>query len=420
MASIERKVAYKILKELFTKKAKIDFVLNKYLNDKVKRNQVYNTVYGVLRNFNKFQNYINLKLKKETEIECLIILYMALFELIFLKIKEYATLNEALNLAFDTGNAKYKGLINAILRNFLRNKNEELKILNSFNPFPESIENLIKENFPKNLKRVEENLLTRPPVFLAPNLKLLDLKTLKEKLLNEGIDVKGNEFLYSYDLDLLKSKAFFNGLFFIQDLSAQIACSLLNVSKEDRVLDLCSAPGGKTLNFATKAKEVISIEKSSDRSKRIFENIKRLKLNNVKVLEKDILNLSLEEKFDKIFIDPPCSSLGVIRRHPDIVLKNFNKEVLYKLSKLQESLLLKAFSFLKEGGRLVYSVCTFTKEETSFVIKRALEKDTSIKTIKPDLKDIGFLSKENFVMTLPNDKLMDGHFIAVMEKNGKR
>jgi 16S rRNA (cytosine967-C5)-methyltransferase len=418
MASIERKTIYKVLKELFDKKGTLDFILKKYLSDRVKRNQVYNTVYGVLRNLNKFENYINLKLKKKTESGCLIILYMALFELIFLKTKEYATLNEALNLAYDTSNAKFKGLINAILRNFLRNKKEELKILNSFNPFPENISNLIKENFYKNFKKVEENLLTHPPVFIVPNLKLINTSSLKEKLLNEGVDVKGSDFLYTYDLDLLKSKAFFKGLFFIQDLSAQIACEMLDVKETDTVLDLCSAPGGKTLNFASKVKELVSVEKSSKRMEKIFDNINRLKVKNVQVLEKDVLKLDLNKKFDKVFIDPPCSSLGVLRRHPDIVLKNFNKETLAKLSCLQESLVLKACSFLKEGGTLVYSVCTFTKEETLDVIKKVLIKDTSMKILKPN-KYFSFLNKENFVMTLPNDKLMDGHFIAVMRKNGK-
>jgi 16S rRNA (cytosine967-C5)-methyltransferase len=159
------------------------------------------------------------------------------------------------------------------------------------------------------------------------------------------------------------------GEWWVQDAAAALPARLLAVKPGERVADLCAAPGGKTAQLAAAGADVLAVDRSAQRLKRLVANMARLKLE-VRVRVADALALD-EPPFDAILLDAPCMATGTIRRHPDVAWTK-TPEDLRKLAALQRRLLDKAASLLKPGGRLVYSVCSLEPEEGEQQINEVL------------------------------------------------
>ncbi len=145
------------------------------------------------------------------------------------------------------------------------------------------------------------------------------------------------------------------------------------------VLDVCAAPGGKSLMMSTKAKKVFSIDLAISRARKILENINRLEVQNVYPIAADATNLPFSDRifFDRILVDAPCSGLGVLRRRPDLRLRVKDADI-DELVELQKLIITQSVKLLKPNAKLIFSVCTFTKKETIGI-------DEWIKTTFPDL-----------------------------------
>jgi 16S rRNA (cytosine967-C5)-methyltransferase len=176
------------------------------------------------------------------------------------------------------------------------------------------------------------------------------------------------------------------GGWWVQDAAAALPARLLDAKAGERVLDLCAAPGGKTLQLAATGADVVALDISEPRLKRLRENLGRTGLT-AEVVAADALQWEPEEKFDAILLDAPCSATGTIRRHPDLPFVKDGSEV-EGLIALQAALIDRALGWLKPSGRLVFAVCSLLPEEGEGQLAAALARHSGLRAEKVDLAGI--------------------------------
>lgn len=160
------------------------------------------------------------------------------------------------------------------------------------------------------------------------------------------------------------------GGWWVQDIAASLPARLLGAGEGRTALDLCAAPGGKTMQLASAGFEVTAVDSSESRLARLSENLERTHLK-AKVIAADILRWSPPDKVDSILLDAPCSATGIYRRHPD-VLHRVRPRAIAELAEGQKAMLARAAGWLKPGGTLVYSVCSLEPEEGEAVVEAFL------------------------------------------------
>ena len=210
------------------------------------------------------------------------------------------------------------------------------------------------------------------------------------------------------------------GDWWVQDAGAALAVALLHVTPGMRVLDLCAAPGGKTMQLAALAAEVTSLDISGPRMARVAENLARTGLS-AKLVVADALNWDSDGGFDAILLDAPCSATGTIRRHPDLPFIKDGGE-LAVLTRLQSALFDRALGLLKPGGRLVYCTCSLLTEEGEDQLAAALARHPGLTVIAPEITGIdpGWITPEGALRLRPDywaDRGgMDGFFMVCVQK----
>ena len=211
------------------------------------------------------------------------------------------------------------------------------------------------------------------------------------------------------------------GEWWVQDLAASLPARLIPDVADD-VLDLCAAPGGKTMQMAAAGHRVTAVDQSESRLRRLRENLDRTGHDAVLVMA-DALKWKPDRTFDAILLDAPCSATGTFRRHPE-VLYRARPQIIRDSAELQAQLLGRAAACLKPGGSLVYAVCSLEPEEGEAVISRFLERDHfEIDPPKPgELPDFVTSSPEGWVRILPglleNEGGLDGFFVARLVRRG--
>lgn len=163
---------------------------------------------------------------------------------------------------------------------------------------------------------------------------------------------------------------FTEGAWWVQDAAAALPARLLGDVRELNVLDLCAAPGGKTLQLVAAGANVTAVDQSRERLVRLEQNLARTQLS-ARIVCGDALKLNIREPFDAVLLDAPCTSTGTLRRRPDVAWLRRPDDV-RALSALQGQLLAKAVSFVKPGGVVVYAVCSLEPEEGPGVVETAL------------------------------------------------
>ncbi len=217
------------------------------------------------------------------------------------------------------------------------------------------------------------------PTVIRVNTLRTDIETLSQRLLTAGFATKpvrdcDDALLVSNEGDLLKSKLFRDGYFMFQDPASMLAARLTTPQPGEHILDMCAAPGGKTTHIAAltggKAR-LIALERHCWRIARIHENCARMGIPNVTTVCGDGLAPPFADAmFDRVLLDAPCSGLGTLRRHPEIKWRT-TPETPGQMAAAQVALLRKAVQLCKNGGLIVYSVCTLTRQETLDVISEA-------------------------------------------------
>lgn len=307
-------------------------------------------------------------------------------------VPDNAAVNESVKLTRGFRLSSASGFVNAVLRNFIRsgdtlkepeNPAEKLSVKYSVSP---EIINLVSEGYGEGFTMAFlERLESRAPVYIRLNSAVSD-----EEMLSKNIgrnEITKEEFpadcYRASSGNLSHTSAFKKGYFHVQDISSQIACAVLDPKPGEKVLDLCSAPGGKTFTMAQMMKgegQVMAFDLYEHRAKLISDGADRLSLKNVTALAGDALvhNPSLEGA-DKILCDVPCSGFGVMRKKPEIRYKS--TENLDELYDIQYRILSNAASYLKKGGELVYSTCTLNRKENDDIIDRFLSENSEFEGV---------------------------------------
>lgn len=219
-----------------------------------------------------------------------------------------------------------------------------------------------------------------------------------------------------------KSYLFDNGAYYLMDISSMVGPNLLDVDENDLVLDMCAAPGGKTIFLALKNKKIniIANDISFKRALTLSSNIEKMGLSNIFIICNDFKNnyLNYKEKFDHIILDAPCSGSGMFRK--SFEMKNdWSYDKVKKCAIIQKELIDMAIYMLKNGGTILYSTCSFSYEENEEVIKYTLEKNKNIKLINIETNDNFYRSDlKETIHLFPNIFKSEGQFIAILKKDG--
>lgn len=208
-----------------------------------------------------------------------------------------------------------------------------------------------------------------------------------------------------------------DGDWWVQDAAATMPVQILGDVAGQRVLDLCAAPGGKTMQLAARGAKVTAVDVSRDRLKRVTENLARTKLS-AEIITADAVRWAPAEPFDAILLDAPCSATGTIRRHPDLPFAKSGE--MKRLLMLQAKLLDRAYSWLKPGGRMVYCTCSLLPAEGEGQMARFLERHKDARQVPvADLPD-GWVDEYGGMRLRPDFWAekggMDGFYAAVIEK----
>ncbi len=216
---------------------------------------------------------------------------------------------------------------------------------------------------------------------------------------------------------LIRSKSFQNGHFFIQDAASTLPGHLLGAEAGELILDMCAAPGGKTTHIAQLVggeSLVVSCDLNLGRLDKVVENVERLETPGVALVCADGERPPFDAVFDRILVDAPCSGIGTMRRHPDLKWR-MDPDASKRLAGLQLSLLRSAVRLCKNGGVIVYSVCTFTSDETTAVISRIIKEGNLETEDGPDWFDQWKIEKGQY-RTLPTKNGADGFFLTRLRK----
>ncbi|HBT99535.1 MAG: Sun protein [Thermotoga sp. 47_83] len=426
-----RLLAYRLLrkyeKEKFILREDVDSVLS-FLDDKDRR-FFKELVWGVVRKEELLDWYINQLLKKKDIPPAVrVALRMGAYQLLFMNsVPDYAAVSETVKLV---KSENFKKLVNAVLRR-LRTVPEP-KELHLIYSHPEWIVNYWRSFLPEEavlriMKWNQEPL----PVMLRVN----SLATTKEEVIKilaeEGTEaVPGKHAPFSLvvrklGISMNDSRVIKDGLASVQGESSQLVPFFMELKPGLRVLDTCAAPGGKTTAIAELVKDqgkILAVDISREKTQLVEKHAKRLKLSSIETKIADVERLTeyVQDTFDRILVDAPCTSLGTARNHPE-VLRRVNKEDFKKFSEIQLRMVQQAWQLLEKGGILLYSTCTVTKEENTEVVKRFVSerKDVEVIDTRDKMKEFeveGIWDGYGFLM-LP-DETITPFYVSVLRKMG--
>ena len=388
--------------------------------------------YGVIRN-KKFLDYIIERYTKDIRKEWIRnLLRISIYQITFMDSDDKGVVWEATELAkkYSIGISKF---INGTLRNYLRNKESELKKLNDEKNYdvlysiPKWFCDVLEKQYGnENLKQAITSLKKIPYLSVRVNKLKYSEEEFEEFLKEKDIQIikKVNTVYYVNSGLIINSEEFKAGKIIAQDASSYLAAKNLGVMPNELVLDICAAPGGKTAVLAEEMKnsgEVIAIDIHQHKIKLIDTNMKKLGINIVKAIVLDARNVNKQgRKFDKILVDVPCSGYGVIRKKPEILYSK-NKENIEELAKLQLEILNSAADILKDGGELIYSTCTITDEENTNNIEKFLEERKEFKVEKLRIPEsvLGDYDKLGGFCINYKEEIMDNFYIIKLKKGEK-
>lgn len=350
----------------------------------------------------------------KTPLKVLMILRINVAQSFFLKTPDHAVVNTSVELS----GKKWKGLVNGVSREILRNKDKAKKYLNESDKVPNWLLKRWKRDWSKNYKDIfKGHLNLNPPIdlYVKNNANYWARKLNGKKL--------GNNCVRLFTPGLITNlEGYELGEWWIQDYSSQIPVSLLEIQNNDDVLDLCAAPGGKTAQLISLGAKVTSIDNNKKRLFRLEQNLKRLNYKAI-IRNKDIRNFSTQKTWSKIILDAPCSSTGTLRKNPEIMHQKEERDIV-SLSKLQSDLLDTAWDLLKKDGTLIYCTCSLEKEEGENQIENFIKRKKNslldeINTSEID-KRLSVSDQNKWLRIFPNSLNYeggnDGFFIARIKK----
>ncbi|MCI1721566.1 MAG: 16S rRNA (cytosine(967)-C(5))-methyltransferase RsmB [Lachnospiraceae bacterium] len=368
------------------------------------------------------------------------IMRMAVYQMRFMGgVPDGAAVNEAVMLAQSKGFYNLKGFVNGVLRNIARNldsivypdrntnPNEYLSVVYST---PRWLVKYWTDEYGIDVtEMILKSFFTERPTTVRLKTDRIEKEKILKSLRDQGVTVKRAPYLpYAYNISgynyLPALEAFINGWIFPQDVSSMLVTEIAGLHQGDYIIDLCAAPGGKSLHAADRMAGYGMVEArdlTAEKIALIKENIKRADLINVKPVMQDALLFDEASvgKADVVFCDLPCSGLGVIGRKPDIKYK-VNLQKIEELALLQKQILHNAASYVRPGGTLIYSTCTVSHAENLdntrwFANTYPFTLESLDPYLPRELKRI--TTAEGYLQLVPGVHESDGFFLARFRKD---
>ncbi|WP_394693197.1 RsmB/NOP family class I SAM-dependent RNA methyltransferase [Hyphobacterium sp.] len=356
--------------------------------------------------------------------EARLLLETATAQILFLDTKPHAAVSEAVTLAKTSANSKrFSGLINAVLRKVVAGGRE----IADATPLSDNLPNWLRDSWQAayGIRTVEDIcavVMRDPPLDLSLR-QSPDSESLAEAI---GAAILPTGTLRKPEIgDLTALPGFDDGEWWAQDAGAALPARLLNAQPGESVLDLCAAPGGKTMQLAATGASVTALDASPKRMRRVADNLGRTQLA-AECVTADGQTWGEAQSFDAVLLDAPCSATGTLRRRPDAAWIK-NQEDIASLIPIQNALLDNATRLLKPGGLLVICTCSLQPEEGEFWLDNGLARhpELEIDAIRPDeLPELEDAIQENGAVRLTPDMWadrggIDGFFIARLRKTAK-
>jgi len=389
--------------------------------------------YGVLQNRNKLDFYLKQLLTgrlKDLHPAARDILHLGLYQIYEMdKIPESAAVNESVTLAKKyCKNVRVSSLVNGVLRNAVRTKGtlkEPVSYADKYS-HPDELISLLKKDLPKG--KLEPMLIANnaaPQTVVQVNTLRTQLSKLVERLEGEGVSAKPHGWMkdclvLSGTGNLEQLPSFKEGLFYVQDPAAKLSVLCAKLPQADiRLLDCCSAPGGKSFAAAIAMGghgQITSCDVHGHKIGIIENGAARLGLDNIAARKQDatVRVSEWEETMDVVIADVPCSGLGIIRKKPDIRYKAL--EGMEALPELQLAILENQSAYVKKGGVLIYSTCTVLKRENEDVVLAFLEKHKDFYLEPLELPEVFPENTSGMLTLIPGDYDTDGFFISRLRR----
>lgn len=367
------------------------------------------------------------------------ILRMGVYQLKFMdSVPDSAVCNEAVKLATHKGFTNLKGFVNGVLRNISRSlgeikypeeqkdKSEYLSVMYSMPRW--IVDEWMKEYDYDTVKKILEGFLSKNNTTIRCNLSKTTPAALKDLLEKDNIKVTPSKYLdYAFEIEdynrMNVIEAFNKGMFQVQDISSMLVIDVAGIKENDYIIDVCAAPGGKSLHAADKLLGTGYVEARDLTEKKVAliqDNMNRIAFKNIEAKQMDalILDEASIEKADVVIADLPCSGLGVIAKKTDIKYK-MTQDKQKELVKLQRQILDIVEKYVKPGGTLIYSTCTINKEENIenvkwFTKNHDFELVSTTNDLNHELQ--GKTTDLGYMQLLPGDHGTDGFFIAKLKK----
>jgi 16S rRNA (cytosine967-C5)-methyltransferase len=387
--------------------------------------------YGTLRFYGEIDAYLSQLLEKPlTDDRIHTLLLVAAYQLLHDKADAFTVVNQAVyavsELKRPVPKSWAKGLVNAILRNFLRQKDQLAKILPSSEvatySYPQWWINKLKMQYPDHWQSMLQTGNAHPPMTLRVNTQKISIADYMQLLARQDIEathIGGQAVTLTRPQPVEKIPGFTDGIVSVQDYGAQLAAYLLDLKPNLKVLDACCAPGGKTGHVLELAKVALtSLDSDEARLQRVQSNLDRLALSaHLVVGDASSASWWDGQSFDRILADVPCTASGIVRRHVDI--KWLRREAdIASFATQQAKILPSLWKMLAKGGKLLYVTCSVFNEENQAQVDKFLLNNT-------DATQLPFELPENHPqtsITQLNGQLIpstahDGFYYALLQKN---
>ena len=385
--------------------------------------------YGTLRFYGEVNAYLVKLLEKPlSNAHITALLLVAIYQLIHDKAGDFTVVNQAVKAAGDAKPRWAKGLVNGILRNFLRQKDQLAIALKqdevAIYSYPQWWITKLKTQYPNDWAHILGTGNTHPPMSLRVNAKKTSAKEYVQFLSRQTIEAEQvGEYavILQQPIPVEKIPGFADGVVSVQDYGAQMAAILLDLAHDMQVLDACCAPGGKTghiLELAgvhLRGVQLTALDNDATRLSRVESNLQRLALT-AKLITADAATFASPQLFDRILADVPCTASGIVRRHVDIKWLRRESDIA-SFCKQQAAILANLWQLLAKGGKLLYVTCSIFNEENQQQIDAFLQKHIDAK----QLPLLITLERENNIQQsngqlIPNSH-HDGLFYALLQKN---
>ena len=412
-----------VVRQVFANGRNLNQALDESLHEKTgwtpsQRAALQDLSYGTLRNYGRLQAVLDMLLHTPlTDDRVRFLLLVALYQLQYGKTAQHAVVDHAVR-ATQALNPRMSGLVNAILRNFLRKRDvlleQAAQSTEGKYSYPRWWVDTIKAQYGERSAEIFEAGDQRPPMTLRVNRRLnktADYMMLLERHGFSSVPIETDALQLDKPVPVDKLPGFFDGLVSVQDAGAQYAASLLDVHDGMHVLDACAAPGGKTAHILERsAVDVVAVDKDETRLQLVEENLHRLGLS-AKLIVGDA---SRPEgwwdgiPFQRILADVPCSASGVVRRHPDIKWLRRSQDI-PGFAAQQLGILRALWRLLAQDGKLLYATCSVFKQENERVIAAFLANQPDARRLPINLPD------DLDGQILPNGQ-HDGFYYALLQK----